>query len=185
MLTLARALASFPQGYPKIPDFPGTGRWGLANETCGTVPWSCQEGCSCSNGTEPCDVGQSCFWFASGCTIGCEKCDGNGGRKSTHAACAAAACGSPRPSLDQVACGFAGPGDGSMKHTGACRCGDHCLNATNNDPRHRTTNRKAVAGSKEDWTKFNPWRAPGRAPTFGPCKSTRTPPLLVISRAIF
>ena len=49
-------------GYHHIPDFPGTGRWGLPNETCGTRPPSCQEGCSCSNGTEACDVGQSCFW---------------------------------------------------------------------------------------------------------------------------
>lgn len=56
-----------------------------------------------------------------------------------------------------------------MKHTGACRCPGHCLNATNNDPRHRTINRKAVALSAEDWSKYNPWRAPGRAPTFGPC----------------
>lgn len=128
-------------GYPKIPDFPGTGRWGLPNETCGTVPWSCQEGCSCSNGTEPCDVGQSCFWFASGCTIGCEACDGNGGR----------------------------PGDGTMHGVGACRCNDNCINSTLNDPKLRTTNRQAAAGSKEDWTRFNPWRAPGRAPTYGPC----------------
>jgi hypothetical protein len=58
------------QGYPKVPDFPGTGRWGLPNETCGTVPWSCQEGCSCSNGTSACDVGQSCFWFSSGESLG-------------------------------------------------------------------------------------------------------------------
>ena len=36
-----------------IADFPGTGNWGKPGETCGTQPWSCQEGCSCSNGTEP------------------------------------------------------------------------------------------------------------------------------------
>jgi hypothetical protein len=46
-------------GYPIVPDFPGTGRWGLPNESCATVPPSCQEGCSCSNGTEACDVGQA------------------------------------------------------------------------------------------------------------------------------
>ena len=62
--------------------------------------------CSCSNGTEACDVGQSCFWFSSGCTIGCEKCDGNGGR----------------------------PGDGTMHGVGACRCPGHCINSTNNAP---------------------------------------------------
>ncbi len=48
-----------------------------------------------------------------------------------------------------------------MHGVGACRCPGHCINATNNNPKYRTTNRKAVAGSKEDWTRFNPWRAPG------------------------
>jgi len=37
-------------------------------------------GCDCSNGTSLCASGQSCFWFSQGCTIGCEKCDGNGER---------------------------------------------------------------------------------------------------------
>jgi hypothetical protein len=56
-----------------------------------------------------------------------------------------------------------------MHGVGACRCPGHCINATLNNPKYRTANRRAVAGSKADWTKFNPWRAPGRAPTFGPC----------------
>ena len=127
---------SLPQwlgGYPTVPDFPGTGRWGLPNETCGTRPPSCQEGCSCSNGTSACDVGQSCFWFSSGCTIGCDKCDGDGRRDGT-----------------------------------SCRCGK-CANATLNNPKWRTGNRKAPAGSAQDWTKHNPWRAPGMAPSFDPC----------------
>merc|ERR1712032_811782 len=38
-----------------------------------------------------------------------------------------------------------------------------------NDPKHRTVNRDAVAGSEEDWTKFNPWRAPGYAPVYDAC----------------
>jgi len=128
-----RAEPQWKGGYPTVPDFPGTGRWGLPNETCSTRPWSCNEGCSCSNGTTNCDSAQSCFWFASGCTIGCDKCDGNGRR------------------------------DGSP-----CRCGQ-CANATLNDPQYRTTNRHAKAGSPEDWTKYNPWRAPGMAPIFDPC----------------
>ena len=36
-----------------------------------------------------------------------------------------------------------------------------CANATLNDAKYRTGNRGAVPGSKEDWTRFNPWRAPG------------------------
>lgn len=48
------------------------------------------------------------------------------------------------------------------------RCGAG-MKATNNDPAHRTINRAAVAGSKDDWTKFNPWRAPGHAPVYDAC----------------
>ena len=37
-------------------------------------------GCNCINATTegpvPCEVGQSCFWFSNGCSIGCETCDG-------------------------------------------------------------------------------------------------------------
>ena len=38
-------------------------------------------GCNCVNGTTSrgptaCDVGQSCFWFSNGCSIGCKQCDG-------------------------------------------------------------------------------------------------------------
>jgi hypothetical protein len=41
--------------------------------------------------------------------------------------------------------------------------------ATINDPLHRTVNREAEAGSEADWTKHNPWRAPGSAPVYDPC----------------
>jgi len=36
--------------------------------------------CRCTNGTDLCNNGQSCFWFSQGCTIGCKKCDGDGAR---------------------------------------------------------------------------------------------------------
>lgn len=48
------------------------------------------------------------------------------------------------------------------------RCGSG-MKATINDPKHRTINRAAEAGSEQDWTKFNPWRAPGHAPVYDPC----------------
>ena len=48
------------------------------------------------------------------------------------------------------------------------RCGSG-MKSTNNDPKHRTVNRAAQAGSDADWTKFNPWRAPGHAPVYDPC----------------
>lgn len=43
------------------------------------------------------------------------------------------------------------------------------MNATVNDPKHRTYNRKAEAGSEADIYKFNPWRAPGFAPVLDSC----------------
>ena len=48
------------------------------------------------------------------------------------------------------------------------RC-DSGMKATVNDPLHRTINRDAVAFSVEDWTRFNPWRAPGSAPVYDAC----------------
>lgn len=48
------------------------------------------------------------------------------------------------------------------------RCGSG-MKATVNDPRYRTVNREAEALSEEDWTKFNPWRAPGSAPVYDAC----------------
>ena len=48
------------------------------------------------------------------------------------------------------------------------RCGSG-MKATINHPKYRTLNREAEAGSEEDWTKFNPWRAPGHAPVYDAC----------------
>ena len=36
-------------------------------------------------------------------------------------------------------------------------------------PEYRTTNQHTTVGSKEDFYKFNPWRAPGIAPVYDPC----------------
>ena len=49
----------------------------------GTDGW----GCNCWNGTEPCDVAQSCFWFSQGCTIGCKTCDGGPSNPNTKDRC--------------------------------------------------------------------------------------------------
>ena len=38
-----------------------------------------------------------------------------------------------------------------------------------NDPMQRTINRDVVAGSVNDTTRFNPWRAPGFAPVYDAC----------------
>ena len=51
----------------------------------GTDGW----GCNCANGTEACDVGQSCLWFSDGCSIGCAQCDGLAGNPNTEDRCGA------------------------------------------------------------------------------------------------
>lgn len=43
------------------------------------------------------------------------------------------------------------------------------MKATLNDPKYRSVNRNATAGSKEDIYKHNPWRAPGSAPVANAC----------------
>ena len=42
----------------------------------GCLPYGASCGCWCSNGTSPCNAGQTCFWFSQGCTIGCPNCTG-------------------------------------------------------------------------------------------------------------
>jgi hypothetical protein len=81
-------------------------------------------GCNCINATTslgqvPCDVGQSCFWFSNGCSIGCPTCDGGAG---SH--------GGANPNTQD-------------------RCGSGAK-ATINDPKLRTFNRDAEAGSAAD-----------------------------------
>jgi len=92
--------------------------------------------CACRNGTETCDVAQTCLWMSVGCTIGCKECDGGS--------------------------------QGGANPNAKDRCGSG-MKATINDPKFRTLNRNVTAGSAEDWTRFNPWRAPGNAPVFDPC----------------
>jgi len=43
------------------------------------------------------------------------------------------------------------------------------MKATLNDPKYRSVNRNATAGSPQDIYKHNPWRAPGSAPTGDVC----------------
>ena len=37
------------------------------------------------------------------------------------------------------------------------------------EPMYRTTNQHTAPGSKADFWRFNPWRAPGQAPVYDPC----------------
>jgi hypothetical protein len=96
--------------------------------------------CACRNGTaDVCDVGQTCLWMSVGCSIGCKECDG--GSK------------------------------GSTNPNSKDRCGSGAKPTVNN-PLHRTFNRNCTGscvGSVDDFTRFNPWRAPGSAPVFDAC----------------
>ena len=99
--------------------------------------------CACRNGSSVCDVGQTCLWMSVGCSIGCATCDGgtiNGTSVGTNP-------------------------------NGIDRC-QGGAKPTNNDPLHRTFNRNCTGdciGSRDDFTKFNPWRAPGSAPVYDAC----------------
>jgi len=57
---------------------------------------------------------------------------------------------------------------GGANPNGIDRCKSG-MNATINDPKYRTLNRAVPAGSEEDWSRWNPWRAPGNAPVWDPC----------------
>ena len=44
-------------------------------------------GCDCKNGTSKCNVGQACFWFSQGTTIGCEHATGAPSNPNTKSFC--------------------------------------------------------------------------------------------------
>lgn len=96
--------------------------------------------CACRNGTDVCASAQTCLWMSVGCSIGCKNCDGG------------SIAGKPV----------------STNPNNKDRCGSG-KRATIIDPKYRTVNRHAIANSPEDWTRYNPWRAPGTAPVFDPC----------------
>ena len=59
------------------PDANGVGK-GCAplNNGKGKCAYGQSCGCQCTNGTSPCNIGQTCFWFSQGCSIGCDTCTG-------------------------------------------------------------------------------------------------------------
>ncbi len=105
--------------------------------------------CSCTNGTDPCNNGQACFWFSQGCSIGCKACDSLGSRLPNWAHCA------------------------------------EVIEPTLNDPKYRTANQRAKAGSLEDIWKYNPWRAPGMAPVEDACGMAGGSPVEVFNAGAY
>ena len=99
--------------------------------------------CACRNGSDVCDVGQTCLWMSVGCSIGCKTCDGG--------TIDGKSVGTNPNALDRC--------EGGAK-------------PTNNDPLHRTFNRNCTGdciGTRDDFTRYNPWRAPGSAPVYDSC----------------
>merc|ERR1712166_1327030 len=101
--------------------------------TGGIEPYNCR----CTNGTDICNNGQSCFWFSNGCTPGCKACDGNGNRYPNFDHC---------PIEDK-----------NLKPS------DYLLKE------YWTGDKTWEEGTSYDIFKFNPWRAPGKAPVFDSC----------------
>jgi lytic starch monooxygenase len=121
------------------------------------------EACTCNNGNggdegpkKGCDMGlrkgsdgkgdgQSCLWWSQGCSIGCEEC-----ATETYGTKDIPIVG------PQAKIGF---------RTRYC---NSTFNATL--PRHAwTLNMDVTEGAEDDSYRFNPWRAPGRAPVVDPC----------------
>ena len=111
-------------------------------------------GCVCVNGTEPCNIGQTCFWFSQGCAAT------PSGRCSSHV---------PRSPHALVGCMFCRCTIGCPTCTGVKAraqvdiCGKG-MKARICDHRLRTYNVMAPCNSDKDTYKHNPWRAPGTAP---------------------
>lgn len=111
-------------------------------------------------------LGQSCFFFSNGCSIGCPTCDGvtrgpipcsrPGGCRGCEKAETCPDCRGMRP----------------LGHDTCQRKMDVCglnASATICDPSLRTLNIDALCGGDTDWYYFSPWRAPGSAPVLDAC----------------
>ena len=57
---------------------------------------------------------------------------------------------------------------GRLPHNGTCGNAG-LVKPTICDPNLRTVNRAAECGTEADYYAYNPWRAPGTAPTFDAC----------------
>lgn len=119
-------------------------------------------------------LGQACYWFSNGCTVGCDRCDGtsnhvgHGGQSflykgMNHTEMLARNISLPNPWNPE-------PGtltlDPKTKSALKIRAGCDKPNAkpTICDPRLRTANTQAECGGPDDVYYYSPWRYPGNAP---------------------
>ena len=130
-----------------LPEFRG-GRSPMEACTCNNGNGNPNTGCDLGlrGGVDGLGDGQSCLWWSQACSIGCDVC-------ATETAGTNPLTGNP-PNSAKI---------GFRK-----RYCNSTLQATL--PRHAwTLNIDAVEGSDEDSYRFNPWRAPGRAPVVDAC----------------
>ena len=131
----------------------------------------------CTNGTTTCNSGQSTFWFSQVRAITLLS---NRHCVPAWAGTLAKRWGGVRRRTGTLAnVGAAFRGQGCTIGCKACdgigaRLAnyDHCPGESIKPtllPKYRTANRHATPGSELDVFKYNPWRAPGRAPTFDAC----------------
>ena len=83
-------------------------------------------------------VGDACFWYHVGCSIGCPKCNNVNVQKTSL---------------------YADP---------HCTAEEGLIEPTNNDPEFLTWDPQKDSRCG-DFTKYNPWRAPGKSPVNDPC----------------
>ena len=104
-------------------------------------------------------LGQACFFFSNGCSIGCPRCDGvtRGPIPCSHVhGSSRSNCSGMRP----------------LGHDTCQRKMDVCglnVSATICDRSLRTLNIDAPCGSETDWYYYSPWRRPGSAPVMDAC----------------
>jgi lytic starch monooxygenase len=97
------------------------------------------------------------YWYSQSCTIGCAECNVTTDVATSMLAgdlCPNDNTGDKTPTITDPAL--------------RTWMGDGCLNAS--DPT-RTTRAACTADTPPslDWTRYHPWRAPGRAPMYDPC----------------
>lgn len=94
--------------------------------------------------------GQACFWFSSGCSIGCPTCDGK-----------------TRGPIPNIACRNATNKNEMCAHKmPVCDTG---LQVPTLPKEARTVNTDKEDGAEDDYYQFSPWRAPGSAGVMDPC----------------
>jgi len=95
--------------------------------------------------------GQACFWFSSGCSIGCDKCDGQ-----TRGPIPGYPCQNLNNKSEMCA-----------KKMSVCEEGKNTKPTIPKEA--RTVNTEAQDGADNDFYQYSPWRAPGTAGILDPC----------------